>query len=159
MRSLRSDGVEAGLAQMRLGTRPWPQPVRLLDSSADACPRDRPSALPTSRMALLRAVADDRGGDAGALAAIVVVDILDHLLAPLMLEIDVDVGRLAPFGRDEALEQQVDPRRIDRGDAEHEADGGIGGRAAALAEDAARARECDDVPDGEEIGRVIAVPR
>jgi hypothetical protein len=32
---------------------------------------------------------------------------LDHLLAPLMLEIDVDVGRLAPLLGNEALEQQV----------------------------------------------------
>ena len=41
------------------------------------------------------AVADHRGGEAGALAAVFPVDILDHLLAPLMLEIDVDVRRLA----------------------------------------------------------------
>ena len=45
--------------------------------------------------------------DAGAVAAVAVVDVLDHLLAPLVLEIDVDVGRLVALGRDEALEQQV----------------------------------------------------
>ena len=72
-----------------------------------------------------------------------------------MLEIDVDVGRLAPLGRDEALEQQVDLGGVDRGDAEAVADGGIGRRAAPLAEDAARARKGDDVVDGEEIGRVV----
>jgi hypothetical protein len=33
--------------------------------------------------------------------------VLDHLLAALMLEVDVDVRRLAPAGGDEALEQQV----------------------------------------------------
>ncbi len=81
------------------------------------------------------AIGDDGGGDAGALAAVFAVDVLDHLLAPLVLEIDVDVGRLAPLRRDEALEQEVGAVGIDLGDAEAEADGGIGRRAAALAED------------------------
>ena len=81
------------------------------------------------------AIADHGGGDAGALAAVFAVDILNDLLAPLVLEIDVDVGRLAPLRRDEALEQQIGAVGIDLGDAETEADGGIGRRAAALAED------------------------
>ncbi len=51
------------------------------------------------------------------------------------LEVDVDVRRLAPLGRDEALEQQPGPHRVDRGDAEHVADRGVGGRAAPLAQD------------------------
>ena len=41
-----------------------------------------------------RAVMDHRRRDPGAVAAVFLVDVLDHLLAPLMLEIDVDVGRL-----------------------------------------------------------------
>ena len=100
------------------------------------------------------AIGDDGGGDAGALAAVFAVDVLDHLLAPLVLEIDVDVGRLAPLRRDEALEQQIGAVGIDLGDAEAEADRGIGRRAAALAEDALRAGEAHDVVDGEEVGRV-----
>ena len=44
----------------------------------------------------------------GAVAAVAGVDILDHLLAPLVLEIDVDVGRLVALRRDEALEQEID---------------------------------------------------
>ena len=40
-----------------------------------------------------------------------VVDILDHLLAPLVLEIDVDVGRLVALVGEEALEQDVDLAR------------------------------------------------
>ena len=84
------------------------------------------------------AIGDDGGGDAGALAAVFAVDVLDHLFAPLVLEIDVDVGRLAPLRRDEALEQEIGAVGIDLGDAEAEADRGIGRRAAALAEDALR---------------------
>ena len=33
-----------------------------------------------------------------AVAAIGLVDVLDHLLAPLVLEVDVDVGRLVALG-------------------------------------------------------------
>ena len=72
-----------------------------------------------------------------------------------MLEVDVDVGRLVALGRDEALEQEVEARRIDLGDPEAEADRGIGRRAAALAENAARAGEAHDVVHGEEVGRVV----
>ena len=38
---------------------------------------------------------NDGRADRGAIAAVALVDILDHFLAPLVLEIDVDVGRLA----------------------------------------------------------------
>ena len=86
--------------------------------------------------------------------AVFAVDILNDFLAPLVLEIDVDVGRLAPLRRDETLEQEIGAVGIDLGDAEAKADGGIGGRAAALAEDALRARVAHDVVDGEEVGRV-----
>ena len=100
------------------------------------------------------AIGDDRRRQPGAVAAVLVVDVLDHLLAPLMLEIDVDVGRLLALGADEALEQQVDAVGIDLGDAEAVADRGVGRRAAALAQDAAAAGEADGVLDGQEIGRV-----
>src|SRR5262249_50043728 len=95
------------------------------------------------------------GGEAGAVAAVFGVDVLDHLLAPLMLEIDIDVGRLVAGGADKALEQDVDARRIDRGDAETVADDGVGGRAPPLAQDAARPRKPHDVVDGQEITGVV----
>ena len=79
------------------------------------------------------------------------VDVLDHLLAPLVLEIDVDIGRLAALRGDEALEQQVDGIGVDLGDAEAIADHRIGRRAAALAEDRLRQapRIGDDVMHGQ----------
>ena len=49
---------------------------------------------------------DDGGDDACAVPAIAAVDILHHLLAPLMLEIDVDVGRFPALRRHEAREEQ-----------------------------------------------------
>jgi hypothetical protein len=72
-----------------------------------------------------------------------------------VFEIDVDVGRLAALLRHEALEQEVVRGRIDRGDAQPVADSGVGGAAAALAEDVLRAREPDDRMDGQEIGSVV----
>ena len=101
------------------------------------------------------AIGDDGGGDAGVVAAVMFVDVLDHLLAPLVLEIDVDVGRLAALRRDEALEQEVAIARVDVGDAEAVTDRRIGRRAAALAEDVLAAGVSDDVVDGEKIRRVV----
>ncbi len=101
-----------------------------------------------------RAIMNDGGDDRGAVAAIAAVDILHHLFAPRMLEIDVDVGRLQPLPGNESLEQQIDLGRIDRGDAEHVADGRIRRRAAALAQNILAARVMDDVVHGEKIMRV-----
>ena len=53
------------------------------------------------------------GGHARAVAAVFLVDVLDDLLAALVLEVDVDVRRLAAGGADEPLEQQVDLGRVD----------------------------------------------
>jgi hypothetical protein len=103
----------------------------------------------------LRPVGDERRGERRAVAAIFFIDVLHHLLAPLVLEVDVDVGRLVPLPRDEPLEQHAHPRGIDFGDAERVADGRVGRRAAALAEDVLRAGERDDVLDGEEIRLVF----
>ena len=113
----------------------------------------RPITLPTSRIARARAVVDHGGAQAGAVAAVFLVDVLDHLFAPFMLEIDVDVGRLLALLGDEAFEQEVGVGRIDRGDRQAIADRAVGGRAAALAEDRRLARpgEGDDRVDGEEV--------
>ena len=102
-----------------------------------------------------RAVMDDRGGDARAVATVAGVDILDDLLAPFMLEIHVDVGRFLAFGGDEAGEQQVDLLRIDGGDAKAVADRRIGRRPAALTQNAARAGMADDIMHRQEIAGVV----
>src|SRR5690349_12797648 len=89
------------------------------------------------------------------ITAVAVIDILDHLLAPLVLEIDVDVGRLAAIFRDEAREQEPALVRIDRGDPQAIADRTVRRRAAALAEDVLAAGIGDDVVDGQEITRIV----
>ncbi len=102
----------------------------------------------------LRPVADHRRGERGAGAAVLRVEILDHLLAPLVLEVHVDVGGLVALARDEALEQHRHARRVHLGDAERIAGGRVRRRAAPLAQDAAPARELDEVVHGQEIALV-----
>src|SRR4029077_17336737 len=87
----------------------------------------------------------------GAMAAIAPIDVLDDLLAPLVLEVDVDVGRLAAVLRHEAGAQTRDLGRIHRGDAEAVADDAVCRRSAPLAEDVLAARKGDDVVHGEEV--------
>ncbi len=104
-----------------------------------------------------RAVMDHRRGQGGAAMAIASIDILDDFLAPLMLEIHIDVGRLAAFGAEEALEQDIDLGGIDGGHIQRITDHGIGGGAAPLAKDSLAPRKGDDVADGEEIMRDFPV--
>ena len=100
------------------------------------------------------AVADHGGAQSGAVAAVVVVHPLDHAFALLMLEVHVDVGGFVALGGDEALEQQPAAGGVDAGDAQHVADGGIGGGAAALAQDVLAAGVADDAVHRQEIGGV-----
>jgi len=48
---------------------------------------------------------------------------LDNFLAALVLEVDIDIGRLLALGADEPLEQEIDLRGVHRGDAEAIANG------------------------------------
>ncbi len=68
-----------------------------------------------------------------------------------MLEIHVDVRRLVALLGDEALEQQMHARGIHLGDVQAVADGGVGRRAAALAEDLLAAGKLHDVLHREEV--------
>lgn len=103
----------------------------------------------------LGSVADHRRAERGAFAAIGVQHSLHDDLTALVLEIGVDVRRLSPLGRDEALEQQIVALRIDRGDAKRLADDGVRRGGAALAEDVAGAVEAHDRVHGNEVGRIV----
>ncbi len=80
---------------------------------------------------------------------------LNDFFAPLVLEIDIDIRRFAALARDEALEEHVHTRGVHLGDPQAVADGGIGGRAAALAEDSAPARKGDQLGNRQEVGLVL----
>ena len=101
------------------------------------------------------AIGDDGSRERGALGAVFFVDELNDLVAPLVLEVDVDIWRFATFLRDETLEKHIDDIGSDIGDADAKADDRIGGGAAALAEDVLRTGEFHDLVDGEEIAGVV----
>ena len=101
----RDQGVEADARHVRRHhIVPMAAPNTLCNATMASS--DRPNAFATPQRHL-RAVADDGRGHSRMVAAILVVDVLDHLLAALVLEVDVDVRRLVALGADEALEQQV----------------------------------------------------
>ncbi len=102
----------------------------------------------------LGAVADDHAGERGAMATVLLVEILDHLFAALVLEVEIDVGGLAALLADEAFEQHLAEKRIDLGDAQAITDCRIGRAAATLAKDAVGARPSHDVGHREEVGLV-----
>ena len=85
------------------------------------------------------------------MAAVLAVDVLDDLLPPVALDVDVDVRRPVALGRQEALEQQAERHGVGGGDAEGVADGRVGGRSPALAEDVRLPAELDEVPHDEEV--------
>ena len=52
-----------------------------------------------------RAIAHHVRHHGGAVAAVPAIDVLDHLLAPHVHDVEVDVGRLVALARQEPLEQ------------------------------------------------------
>ena len=98
-------------------------------------------------------VGDHVGHLGGAVPAVAPVHVLDHLLAPVALDVDVDVGRAVSLGRQEPLEQQPQRDGVHIGDAQHVADRRVGGRPPALAVDVAAAAERCDVPHHQEVAR------
>ena len=103
-------GIEAALAQalveIVLTVPPGEDAAQLVDLVAGQA--ERPGDVAHGALA---PVADHRRRQRGALATVFPVQVLDDFLAPLVLEIDVDVGRLVALLRDEALEQHVHPHR------------------------------------------------
>ena len=81
------------------------EPVLALRDRLDALQVDAERAADVAQRRA-RPVADDDRRERRAMAAVLAVDVLDDLFAALVLEVDVDVGRLVALGADEALEQQ-----------------------------------------------------
>ena len=81
---------------------------------------------------------------------------LDHPLAPVAArQVEIDVGPFAALFRQEALEQEIHPDRVDRRDAEAVAHGAVGRGPAPLHEDVLLAAVVHDVPDDQEVAGEI----
>ena len=104
------------------------------------------------------AVADHIGHHGGALAPILLIHVLDHFFPAVVLDVQVDVGRLGPLPGQKTLEKEVDLGRVHAGDPQSEADHRIGGRPPALTEDAVTAAVLDDLVHGQEVAFVLQFP-
>ena len=98
-----------------------------------------------------RAEGDDLGD---VVLAVLAPDVGDDLVAPAVLEVDVDVGHRHAIGVEEALERELVEDRVDRRDAERVGDDAARGAAAAGRLDALSPGERDEVRDDEEVARV-----
>ena len=87
----------------------------------------------------------------GVVAAVALVDVLDHLLPAIGLDVEIDVGRTVALGREEPLEQQPEVDRIGLGDPEGVAHRAVRRAPPPLAVDVLVAAELDDVPHDEEV--------
>ena len=88
---------------------------------------------------------------AARLAPVCGIHVLDHLLASLVFDVEVDVGRAVTFERQEPLEQQAERDRVGLGDTERVTHRAVRRAAAALAVDVVHPAELDDVDEHEEI--------
>ena len=64
---------------------------------------------------LQRAEGDDLGHPFGA---VLLLDVADHLVAPVLAEVDVEIGHRHAIGIEEALEDEPEAERIEVGDGE-----------------------------------------
>ena len=146
--------IETRLPDLHPGEAVAPaSPDRVGQQSSDVFRQPQRLADVADRAA--RTIMNHGGDNRGAVAAIAIEDILHHLFAARMFEIDIDIGRLAAFLGEKTLEQKIDLDRIDGSHAEHETHGRIGRRSPALTQDVLRPRVMDDVVHGQKIMRVI----
>jgi hypothetical protein len=86
------------MVALRDAARP-PCPRRPIGHDRGPC-RERAEDLADLADGAAAAIGDHRRRQGGAVAAIFLVDVLDDLLAPLVLEVDVDVGWLVALELD-----------------------------------------------------------
>ena len=110
---------------------------------------EHPADVPDHRLGLEHVEGDDLGHP---VAAVPLDHVLDHLVAPVVGEVDVHVGHgLAPWVQ-ESLEDEAVTHWIDGGDPEAVGDHGRGRRAPPGAHrDAPVLRVPDEVPDDQEV--------
>ena len=92
------------------------------------------------------------GGDQRhVLVPVGVEHVIQHFVAPVPGEVDVDVRVVRPLQAEEALEVQVVAEGVDLGDVEGAADQAVGGGAPPHRRNAARRRLAHDVPHDQKI--------
>ena len=103
------------------------------------------------RARLQRSEGDDLRDAVGAVA---LLHVGDHLVAPLLAEVDVEIRHRHAVRIEEALEEQAEAERIEVGDGQRPGDDRAGARAAARPDrNALRLRPLDEVGDDQEIAR------
>ena len=85
------------------------------------------------------------------------IDVLNHFFTAIVLDVEIDIGRLSALLRYEALEEKPHTHRIDGGDPQAVANRRVGGRAASLTEDVLLSAVPHDLPHREEIPVVLEV--
>ncbi len=103
----------------------------------------------------LHAVADHVRDHRRTFAPVLRVDVLDHLLATPVLDIQVYIRRFGALAAEKPLEEQVHPNRVDRGHPEAVTHRRVGRRPPALREDALPFAVLDDLPHREEVAAVL----
>ncbi|MDR8761997.1 hypothetical protein FEP90_03694 [Burkholderia multivorans] len=111
--------------------------------------------LPGFAQRTARPIRRYRRRDRCAVPPVLLIDVLHNLLAPLVLEIHVDVRWLAALFRDETLEQHVPACGIHFRDAEAVADCRVRGRAPSLTQDVLAACKADDVVHRQKVWLVL----
>ncbi len=93
------------------------------------------------------------GDDLGdAVVAVLVAHVADHLVAPVLAEVDVEIGHRDAFRVQEALEQEVERDRVDVGDGERPGGERAGaGTAPGPDRDVVRLGPLDEVGDDHEV--------
>ena len=99
-------------------------------------------------------IGDHRCRDAGAFTPVFLVNILDDFFAPLMFEININIGRLIALGRNKTFKQQIQSAGVDSRDAEAIAHGRISRRAAPLTQNALTAGKLNQIVNGQKIRRI-----
>ncbi len=111
--------------------------------------RQHPADIAQHRTRLQFAKGDDLRHP---IAAIFLLDVADHLVAPVLAEIDVEIRHRHALGVEKALEQQAEAQRVEIGDRQRPGDDRAGARAAARPDrDALALRPLDKVGDDQEI--------
>ena len=101
------------------------------------------------RLGLQLAEGDDLGDPVGAVFA---ADVVDHLVAAVLAEVDVEVGHRHAFRVEEPLEQQAEAQRVEVGDRQRPGGDRPGARAAAGPDrDGLRLGPLDEVGDDQEV--------